>query len=257
MLCTAITLAKKGVVVFPCLPRDKRPATSHGVLDATSDLDTIRRWWQQEPKFNIAIATGEPSGVFVVDIDGLDAEAELRRLEAEQEPLPPTVEAITARGRHIYFKMPDATVRNSAGRIAPGIDVRATGGYVLAPPSIHPTGRPYSWSVDAVAVFAAAPEWLLAKIAASAPTAGKTPLPPEQWREIVAGAAEGTRNTSITRLAGYLLRRRVDPAVALVLLELWNETRYAPPLSADEIARIVDLISGAELRRRNGHGQHR
>ena len=257
MLSTAITLARKGLAVFPCKPRDKRPATSHGVLDATSDLATIRRWWQQEPDFNIAIATGEPSGVFVVDIDGLDAEAELRRLEAEQEPLPQTVEAITARGRHIYFKMPDATVRNSAGRIAPGIDVRATGGYVLAPPSIHPTGRPYCWSVDTAATFAAAPEWLLAKIAAPAPAAGKAPLPPEQWREIVAGAAEGTRNTSITRLAGYLLRHRVDPAVALVLLESWNETRCAPPLPADEIARIVDSISGAELRRRSGHGQHR
>ena len=239
------------------MPRDKRPATSHGVLDATSDLAAIRRWWQQEPQFNIAIATGEPSGVFVVDIDGLDAEAELRRLEAEQEPLPETVEVITARGRHIYFKMPDATVRNSAGRIAPGIDVRGSGGYVLAPPSIHPTGRAYCWSVDTAATFAAAPAWLLAKITTPAPPAGKAPLPPEQWREIVAGAAEGTRNTSITRLAGYLLRHRVDPAVALVLLELWNETRCAPPLPKDEIMRIVDLISGAELRRRSGHGQHR
>ncbi len=257
MLSTAITLARKGLAVFPCLPRDKRPATSHGVLDATSDLAAIRRWWQQEPYFNIAIATGEPSGIFVVDIDGLDAETELRRLEAEQEPLPQTVEAITARGRHIYFKMPNATVRNSAGRIAAGIDVRATGGYVLAPPSIHPTGRPYSWSVDTAVTFAAAPAWLLAKIAAPAPPAEKASSPPEQWREIVAGAAEGTRNTSITRIAGYLLRHRVDPAVALVLLESWNETRCAPPLPKEAITRIVDSISGAELRRRNGHGQHR
>jgi hypothetical protein len=115
MIKTAIQLAQRGMAVFPCVPRSKSPATAHGVKDATRDLDIITGWWRAEPTYNIAIATGAVSGMFVVDIDGLDAEAELRKLEAEHGELPPSVEVITARGRHIYFKAPEVPVRNSAG----------------------------------------------------------------------------------------------------------------------------------------------
>jgi hypothetical protein len=163
MLRTAITLAHKGLAVFPCRPRDKRPATANGLKDATKDLETIRAWWRQEPDFNIGIATGPASNVFVIDIDSGEAEAELRRLEAENAALPPSIETITARGRHVYFRWPEKPVRNSTSKIAPGIDVRGDGGYVLAPPSIHPSGRAYAWSVDCAKAFAAAPEWLLTK----------------------------------------------------------------------------------------------
>ena len=157
MIRTAIALAQKGMAVFPCRPQDKRPATANGLKDATTDLDIIRQWWRQEPQFNLAIATGAVSGIFVVDIDGLDAEVELRRLEAEHGGFPSTVEAITARGRHVYFRSPETPVRNSASKIAPGIDVRGDGGYVLAPPSIHPSGRRYEWSVDCATALADAP----------------------------------------------------------------------------------------------------
>ncbi|MGB8396385.1 MAG: bifunctional DNA primase/polymerase, partial [Pseudolabrys sp.] len=150
MLRTAMALVHKGIAVFPCRPQDKRPATTNGLKDASKDLDVIRKWWHAQPQANIAIATGAVSNVFVIDVDGLDAEVELRRLEAKHGNLPATVEVITARGRHVYFQMPETPVRNSAGKIAPGIDVRGDGGYVLAPPSIHPSGKRYEWSVDCV-----------------------------------------------------------------------------------------------------------
>src|SRR5262249_50770687 len=156
------------------------------------------------------------SGVFVLDIDGLDAEAELRRLEMEHNPLPGTVEVITGRGRHCYFQMPDTDLRNSTGRIAHGLDVRANGGYALAPPSVHPSGRRYCWSVDRAAAIAAAPAWLLRRLAVPVRTNG--PTRSSDWRQLVQGAVEGTRDCSATKLAGYLLRRRVDPFVALELL---------------------------------------
>ena len=157
MIRAALAYARKGLQIFPCQPCAKRPATANGLKDATTDPDRIRAWWHHEPAFNVAVATGTVSGIFVVDVDGLDAEAELRKLEAEHGTLPATIEAITARGRHVYFKMTAADVRNSASKIAPGIDIRGTGGYVLAPPSMHPTGRPYCWSVDCGPVIAAAP----------------------------------------------------------------------------------------------------
>ena len=140
MIRAALTLASRGMHVFPCVPRDKRPATAHGVKDATTDAEIIRRWWQHDPQFNVAIATGEVSNVFVVDIDGVDAELELRRLEAAHGELPATVESITARGRHLFFQMPETPVRNTAGHIAAGIDTRGNGGYVL--PAVNSPERP-------------------------------------------------------------------------------------------------------------------
>jgi Bifunctional DNA primase/polymerase, N-terminal/Primase C terminal 1 (PriCT-1) len=248
---TALRLAQKGLAVFPCRPRDKRPATVNGLKDATTDPEAIAAWWQQDPDFNIAIATGAASGIFVIDVDGFDAEAAMRRLEAEHDALPPSVEVITARGRHIYFKMPDTDLRNSAGKIAPGLDVRATGGYVLAPPSIHPTGRRYAWSVDSASSVVPAPAWLLAKLAplASGTRNGSAPSSAE-WRELIKGVGEGARDCSVTKLAGHLLRRRVDPFVVLELLQGWNATRCAPPLPDADIERIVGSIAGMELRRR-------
>jgi hypothetical protein len=101
MLPTALKLAAAGLAVFPCRPRDKRPATEHGCNDATRDPAAIKTWWKQQPDCNIGIATGAASGVFVVDIDD-DGEIELRRLEVDHGGLPNSVEAITARGRHIF-----------------------------------------------------------------------------------------------------------------------------------------------------------
>jgi hypothetical protein len=254
MIRTALYLAERGLRVFPCKPRDKVPATARGLKDATSDLAIIEQWWRQEPEFNVAIATGVASGVFVIDVDNAGAEAELQNFETAHGELPPTVEAITARGRHIYFKMPDRPVRNSAGKIAPGIDVRATGGYVLTPPSIHPSGRRYRWSVDSADPLATAPDWLLARIAE--PNGGNASVtPPSEWRELAKGAGEGARDCTAAKLAGHLLRRGVDVFVVLELMQSWNATRCTPPLPAEDITRVVNSIAGMELRRRQGHGR--
>jgi Bifunctional DNA primase/polymerase, N-terminal/Primase C terminal 1 (PriCT-1) len=249
-LRTALALARRGMAVFPCLPGRKEPATVHGCKDATTDAGTIEQWWRERPDANLAVATGVASNIFVLDIDGLDAEAGLNQLEKEHGSLPPSVESITARGRHVWFRYPtDVLVPNSAGKIAPGCDIRGNGGYVLAPPSIHPSGRRYEWSVDCSAL-APAPEWLLDKV--SRPATGSTlPLPPEQWRELVAcGAVEGTRDCTVAKLAGHLLRRRIDPFVALELLQSWNASRCVPPLPAPDIERIVASVAGRELKRR-------
>ena len=246
MIRSALTLAARGFQIFPCRPRDKRPATANGLKDATTDPEIIRAWWRQQPDNNIAIATGPASGIFVVDVDGLDAEATLRRLEAELGALPLTVEVITARGRHIYLKWPQEPVRNSAGKIGPHIDVRGDGGYVLSPPSIHPSGRRYTWSVDSANYIAEAPGWLVAKQNGVASSA--TPSP--EWRTLIEGVGEGARNCSLARLAGHLLRHHVNAFVTLGLLQAWNATNCNPPLPTEEVEQIVNSIAGKELRRR-------
>jgi Bifunctional DNA primase/polymerase, N-terminal/Primase C terminal 1 (PriCT-1) len=252
MLHTALALAKRGVAVFPCRPRQKLPATPRGCLDASKDPHTIRHWWGLCPDYNLAIAAGAASGIFVIDIDGVDAEFELRRLEAEHTSLPATVEAITPRGRHSYFRMPDTPVRNSAGKIAPGIDVRGDGGYVLAPPSIHPSGKAYAWSVDSAGTIAEAPDWLLDRIWECSNGNGQA-TPVAEWRALVAdGVSEGQRDCTVARLSGHLLRRFLDPFVVLDLMQCWNAQRCQPPLPEDDVTRIVNSICARELRRR-GH----
>jgi len=248
MVQTARALAEKGLAIFPCLPRDKRPATLQGLKDATTDPIQIENWWHQNPNCNIAVATGAVSGVFVIDLDGADAEAELRKLEAQHGELPATVESITGRGRHLFFQCPERPVRNSAGKIATGIDVRATGGYVIAPPSVHPSGKRYCWSVDSATTFAAAPEWLLFIIAE---TENGTAAPASEWRALVCdGVVEGQRNSTVARLVGHLLRRFIDPMVVLELVQSWNAMRCSPPLPPNEIVAIVNSICGRELVRR-------
>ena len=244
MLRSALALAAKGVAVFPCRCRDKIPATVHGLKDATTDSEQITAWWTEQPDFNIAIATGAISKILLVDCDGPDAERELQQFE-----LPPTVEAITARGRHLYFRYPEVPVRNSAGKVGRGIDIRADGGYVIAPPSIHPSGVPYRWA--GARTIAAAPDSLLAAICKHS-NGQTTPL--EEWREIVAAdIPNGQRDCTLTKIAGKLLSRRVDAVFVLGLMHCVNIARCKPPLPPEDIERIVSSIAQRELRKRGHH----
>jgi Bifunctional DNA primase/polymerase, N-terminal/Primase C terminal 1 (PriCT-1) len=255
MLRTALKLAERGLAVFPCLARLKAPATQRGFKDATTDAATIEKWWRLGPDYNIGVATGEVSNIVVVDLDGGEAETALKRLEDANSPLPPTVESITGRGRHAWLRWPGRPVPCSAGKLAPGVDIKGDGGYVIAPPSIHPTGRCYSWSVDSANTFAAAPDWLVEKIVAPANGTSPTPLPSSAWRDMAAEIADGQRDCTLTRVAGHLLRRYVDPMLTLELMHALNASRCAPPLPPEDVVRIVDSICGRELKRRgNGRG---
>jgi len=221
----------------------------HGVKDATTDTGVIERWWRHQPNFNVGVATGTISKIMVLDVDNIDAEAELKKLEDANGALPATVEVITARGRHLYFKCPARDIRNSAGKIAPGIDVRGAGGYVLVPPSLHPSGKRYAWSVDSASAFAAAPEWLIDTITAPIMTAPAAAAP--AWQVLIRdGAPKGCRNDSMTRVVGHLLQRHVDPLIAVEIALAINDARWRPPLPRAEVIAIVDSIAAAELKKR-------
>jgi len=207
-LAAALALASIGVHVFPCKARAKTPATLHGHLDATTDPEQIARWWGAGGNFNIGAATGQLSGIFVVDVDGPDAEAELRKLESEYGDLPDTATVFTARGVHRWFQYPDdvTPIRNSAGRLAAGVDVRAAAGFTLVPPSIHPSGKKYWWG-EGETTIAAAPSWLIEK--ESVPANGvAAATSPDEWADLIAaGVPEGSRNCSVAKLAGQPSKR--------------------------------------------------
>jgi hypothetical protein len=237
--------------VFPCKEHGKEPAIVENLRRATVDLNLIAGWWDSR-NFNIAVATGEGSGVWVLDIDGEQGEETLRRLEAEHGTLPQTVEAITGKGRHLYFRWATGTViRNKqVNPNMPGIDVRGNGGYVLAPPSIHPSGRVYAWSVDSASSFADAPEWLLDLIAKGASANKSAAHTPEEWTSFLDDHVDGSRRSAaIARISGVLLRRYLEPEIALGLVRSWNESRCHPPLDGGEVERIMRNIARREAAR--------
>jgi bifunctional DNA primase/polymerase-like protein/primase-like protein len=255
MLRTALALAERNIAVFPCAVRSKTPATPHGFLDASTDEGVVTRWWQIEPNYNIGIATGAISNLFVLDIDGLDAEIELRKLEAAHGTLPATVEVITGKGRHLYFRHPGKPVKNSASKLAEGLDIRGDGGFVVAPPSVHPSGKQYCWSVDSARAIASPPAWLIGMVTAPSNGNGTAfPTPPSEWCELVAVVKEGRRDCTLAKVAGCLLRRYVDPLLTLELVQALNTARCQPPLPEADVHRIVDSICGRELKRRGGNG---
>jgi Bifunctional DNA primase/polymerase, N-terminal/Primase C terminal 1 (PriCT-1) len=242
MLRSALSLAAQGVAVFPCCCRGKTPAVAGGLKAATNNRDQITTWWTANLDFNIAIAAGEISNLLILDADGPEAELELLRLG-----LPATVEVITARGRHLYFKYPNASVRNSASKIARGIDIRATGGYCIAPPSIHESGHVYRWS--GARTVAAAPDQLIAKISERAD--GKA-TPPKEWQQLfTSDIPEGQRDCTLTRMTGKLLRHCINVADVLGIMQSINAARCRPPLPLEDIERIVESIAGRELKRRD------
>ncbi len=115
----------------------KHPITARGYLDASSDPDRVARWWRRWPYANIGVPTG--AAFDVVDIDGPTGMAGLRSLLSRGEcTAGPLVR--TGRGWH-YLVV--ATGHGCRVGLLPGVDYRGRGGYVIAPPSVHASGRCY------------------------------------------------------------------------------------------------------------------
>ena len=155
-LAAALSYAGMGWRVVPIPPGAKHPELPEWQNRGTTDTDQIVTWWDATwPDHGIGILTGPESGIFVIDVDrhgDVDGADTLADLEATYEPLPPCPTVITGGlGEHRYMRHPPGVViRNDAGRLlGPGLDIRADGGQVVAPPSLHSTGRHYCW--DALA----------------------------------------------------------------------------------------------------------
>lgn len=222
----AVKLGLRGLPVFPCIPGRKEPLFGDNLMLASCDPIIIRRYWDPTD-CNIGIAVGRRAGVWVLDVDGDEGRMTLRKLEAEHRPLPQTVTVITGdNGEHRYFEWPKrGEVRNNPSceeheAAFPSLHWRGNGGYTVAPPSIHPNGRRYAWSVDSADRFAVAPDWLIKIVTESrnrvTSIAGQNavaPLPPGDWEALLARPAHrlaslrgGAKN--LRRLAAQVPRSR-------------------------------------------------
>jgi putative DNA primase/helicase len=243
-----------GFVLAPGQPGTKHPNIKEWQnLDHADEL-TLQHWFGGSPA-NVCIVTGRKSGLVVVDVDPRHrGDEELAALEDQFGRLPETATARTGGGGHHYlFKYPslgDLTITNKAplaGR--EGLDVRAEGGQVVAPPSLHPNGTLYEWE-DGKAPWqteiAELPGWLLELMLAGKSTKKTTRSPAGPTADGL--ILEGGRNDSLFRLACQLRDKGLNEAEALGTVHETNTSLCKPPLDEQEVGQLVRSAFTREAR---------
>lgn len=199
LLKAALAVARNGKPVFPCKPGGKEPLTRRGHIDATTDPRKIHMWWKRWPNANIAVPTGGRSGVLVLDVD---YPASLDALEAKHGQFPETrTHSTGSGGMHLIFAYPEGSdIRNSAGKLGEGLDVRGEGGYIIVPPSR--TTRPYE-VLDALPL-ADTPPWLRETLTKPKRPAGKVRMIHTAPSIGADGSPilQGSRDDTLARMAG-------------------------------------------------------
>lgn len=221
-LAAAKSYIEKGYSVIPIEPKGKKPVIPWKEFQhRRATPEEIFEWFGNGSGNNIGIVTGEISGIDVIDIDSREA---LDLATRKGVGSVPTVK--TGKGYHFYYKH-----RSGAGNFQkrddlPGIDFRAEGGYVLAPPSVHPSGRVYEWEGEE-RELKPLPSWILENGKPQA--AGK-----------IRGVCEGERNQTLARLCGNWIRN-LSISDAMEQARAWN-TLNVPPLPDQEVQRTVESI---------------
>jgi hypothetical protein len=248
LMDTALRLAAQGRAVLPCHgivdgkctcgdcgceSPGKHPRTPNGVKAATKDLEQIRLWWLEHPDSNLAIACGLPSGLLVLDVDGVEGEVALRALNLD---LPATLEVTTGRegGRHIYFAVPDGAPSRTFGK---HLSARGNGHYVISPPSLHVSGKRYRWA-NGLSPIMPAPDVLLQVLKT---TAQVVSIENRSASDQTDGhISDGTRKRTLLRMAMAMAREGHGRAnIEVVLLDV-NQRRCDPPLPEREVRRVVN-----------------
>jgi len=218
-----------------CGSPGKHPRTPNGLYDATTDPAVIIRWWGRWPNANVGVATGAASGVIVLDVDPRHGgDDSLVDLEQQHGLVPETPHALTGGGgQHLLLAHPGRTVPNKVA-IAPGLDVRGDGGLIVAPPSLHASGREYAWDIashpDDVPL-AGVPVWLLTlfdKQQAGLRRDGSPLL-----------VRDGARNDTLFRLSCALRRFGVGEVALVDCVRGINREHCRPPLAEDEVRKIA------------------
>lgn len=131
---------KAGWSLIPVLPKSKDPLIPWKEFQTRrADMTEISSWIEKWPDMNLGVVTGNISSLVVVDLDGPEGISSGKRLKLES-----SVKSLTGNGKQVYYKWTES-VANSVKKIAPGVDIRGDGGYVVVPPSIHPNGKRYQW----------------------------------------------------------------------------------------------------------------
>lgn len=248
LLQHALNYAERGWAVFPlhsadvgglevvctcgnagCTSIAKHPRTRNGVLEASTNTDQIEDWWRRWPDANIGLATGVISGVYVVDLDGPDAMAAWGELAVDDGAWV----SRTGNGEHHVYRLAEP-LPSTHWKLGRGIDTRGDGGYIVAPPSLHRTGKHYQWTRQAVEL----PPLPAAVLTACTPRIDTPPAPATiRYGETtpygkgvlrnslhrIHTAAEGTRNSTLNDeaflLGQFVAGGEIDPVGLAAVIE--------------------------------------
>jgi len=234
-----------------CNHPGKHPHSRHGTrrpLESGLDVDL---YWRRHPKCNIGIATGEISNLVVLDIDPRSGGyVSYQRLTKAHGDFPSTPVSITGgNGRHVLFAHPGVRIKNHVGFVA-GMDIRADGGLIVAPPSMHSSGRSYRWHTLGHPndyPVAQLPMWLFRMIysmnimqqlqrqSLMPRTKGSNKIDIEN----IPAITEGGRNDKLCSIAGRLCWEKRSPKEVADAIEYINRAKCSPPLSDKEVYKIV------------------
>jgi hypothetical protein len=246
MLAAALDYALAGLLVLPlhaapggvcscgkpdCDSAGKHPRNSNGLTGASSDVAVVSEWWRRWPDANVGIRTGHESGIVVLDVDprhgGIGS---LETLKRKHGGIPTGPQVLTGSGgQHLYFAFPENGIRNSAGKLGDGLDVRGDGGYVVVPPSRHETGNAYTWLRPFNRETLPDPGELFADaVKRRNGTAAKV-------ADVI---PEGQRRAAMLTVAGKLKRSGLTGAEILPTLRELNR-RCVPPLDEAELTSVA------------------
>lgn len=226
----ALKYAKGGFSVIP-IGKDKKPTIPWKKYQSEKASEAqIKEWFDESSEFNIGIVTGKISGIVVVDVEA----------GGETKDLQSTVISKTGGGGwHFYYEHPGREIKN-ATRICEKTDIRGDGGYVVAPPSLHKSGKRYEWSVSPFdADFSELPVWVVEKLGES--TGKKT-----DWKALLnTEIFEGSRNSTAAQIAGKLLYHLPTDLWEISgwsTMKEWNNTQNKPSLPEKEMRATWDSI---------------
>lgn len=239
MLNHALKYQKMGLSVIPLEPKGKKPLVPWAEFQKRKATDVeLKEWWKKWPNANIGIVTGTISGVCVVDLDGLEG-----LQSAQNMGLTSNCVSLTGDGKHLWYRHPGQVVENTV-RMAPGIDLRGDGGYVVCAPSVHESGRRYRFVTSLNLNLL--PEFPSALLVPSVSTPN-VKVKEESWNKRsdnwIAQALEGMKNGNIDDTLFLICSRlRADGYSAddcRILLQPHAERVGATPGHLDEKIRNV------------------
>lgn len=252
----ACEYAKLGWSVIPIEPRGKKPLVKwEKYQKERATEDQIKQWWTKYPNANIGVITGIISEIIVIDIDSKKGEEEYI---AKFNELHSTISQKTGKpeATQKLFKHPGDHTYHNMARLLPDVDVRADGGYVVVPPSIHPNGTQYKWIIDPTEMglddLLPLPDEIKKHLFAQTE---RKPRNVEGWvQEALMGVKEGRRNDTCTKLAGFYLRAfEGDIEQVEIILQHWNE-QNTPPLDWKVVNTVIESIAKREGRNAMGDG---
>lgn len=231
-------------------PSHKVPRLKNGLTDASTDPEQIAAWWTRWPEAGIGIVTGAVSGLVVIDLDEADDKNGIAHWAEliEGQAMPRTLTATTARGGlHLVFQHPgeEHRVKNSTGKLAPGVDVRGDGGYIAAPPV---DGR--AWTDRST--VAPLPEWLLGRLLGHGTATKTSPGIGRPTLSLIVNDApqrgQGLTNDWMVRAFGHLARHAPDQATyELAALGLATKANLA---DYEDYDKILESVWGMETEKR-------